>query len=855
MCEIEDRHRLILIWQANLQFHELRLIIKNMGDKAYHMNSKILFLFLSVLFSCTHEKNAISPLLNYIPKNASVIIRINDDSSFKSELKNNDFIHQISKSGVYRDIFEKTKSLEHLQPKSESILAFLELGKESFELFYATSYNPDLFQLEGVQEKSVETLGYESGSIDKYIIDGLQFFSIQMDDKIIICTSQIPLENLIRNRGGSQPDPKLEKLLKAANRGKSANIIIHNKNSNPLLGSLLKTGRKMEVSGLTDFIGLDLDAGQSHLKLSGATMANDSIKNFVSLFRDTDPLNNRTALIAPINADAVLSYTFKEYGIFAKNQQRYLDRSIIMDTLFNSVEEIGHIYMNNSKAIVLNTYSSQHLLGFLNGLAKNSIDYQGNEIIELSELLFLDNYFNPLIKNFESKYYTILENAFVFSNDTETLQTIITNFKNGATFDKTTVFKTAMELLADESNALFISNADGIGHILNDDFSDSVMGDFKNSDLSKYAFAFQIVSDAGFYHMNLVIQKFEKEIKSNTTSPLFSVQLDAEIATDPQFVTNHRTGKKEIVVQDRENNLYLISTEGKVLWKKPLNGRIQGRIQQVDIFKNGRLQMAFTTDHQFLIVDRNGEEVKPFNKTFEGADLNPLGVFDYDQKKEYRFVVVQGNKILMYDKKGEIVKGFTYTTSENPVIGTPKHFRNEKMDYLVLQEESGDLKILDRVGNTRIKVGEKIDFSENEVYFYNEKFTLTDAKGVLHQIDESGKITKTNLNLNKDHGIDATTKALVVMNGNILQIKDIKVDLDPGLYTKPKAFLLNNKIYVAVTDLQNQKIYLFDSNGAPIPNFPVFGNSIIDLDDMDNDGKLELVVKDMDNSLLVYTLY
>ena len=48
---------------------------------------------------------------------------------------------------------------------------------------------------------------------------------------------------------------------------------------------------------------------------------------------------------------------------------------------------------------------------------------------------------------------------------------------------------------------------------------------------------------------------------------------------------NHLTKKKEIVVQDYNNVLYLISSDGKILWKKQLLGPVQGKIKQVDIFK------------------------------------------------------------------------------------------------------------------------------------------------------------------------------------------------------------------------------------------------------------------------------
>ena len=78
--------------------------------------------------------------------------------------------------------------------------------------------------------------------------------------------------------------------------------------------------------------------------------------------------------------------------------------------------------------------------------------------------------------------------------------------------------------------------------------------------------------------------------------------------------------------------------------------------------------------------------------------------------------------------------------------------------------------------------------------------------------------------------------------------------MDLGVYTKPKIFYIYDKIYVSVTDIQNQKIHLYDSQAKSIPNFPVFGNSIIDLVDMDNDRKLELVAKDQENSIIVYRM-
>ena len=49
-------------------------------------------------------------------------------------------------------------------------------------------------------------------------------------------------------------------------------------------------------------------------------------------------------------------------------------------------------------------------------------------------------------------------------------------------------------------------------------------------------------------------------------------------------------------------------------------------------------------------------------------------------------------------------------------------------------------------------------------------------------------------------------------------------------------------------------MYLFDSQTKLISNFPVYGNSVITLDNIDSDKKLEFVVKGEDNSIIVYKI-
>ncbi|MBO0321624.1 ribonuclease HII [Muricauda sp. CAU 1633] len=816
------------------------------------MRYKVLFFFLTLfILSCETEVKIKDSLLDHLPPNPALVIKITNLSNFKSELKNNAFLSTTKSFPVYKSVLEKLDNLGHLSTEATCLLALYEVGKDNYDFVLIAKKSPNLFTIDDVSNKTVETLQYEGTQITKYTLDGNEVFQLPKDKEVILSSSMLLMENMVRTKGSNPVNPTLEKLYETTAPNKSGTVFM-NLSENASLFSLKDESDTDKP--FSEWISLDFTANSDEVTLNGIAMAPDSTKNFINLFKGTSPLTNKTPALAPLNAQAVVSFTFDDYQVFAKNQNTYLDRVKPVDSLFNTIEEVGIIYLNNQKVVLLNSYGTDGLFEFLDAEKASSENYQGSEIMELQNKNFLSEGFNPLVTDFESNFCAILENSFVFSEDKTSLQTIISNHNGTASFSNAPLYQTAKAPLASESSVLFVSNASGIELFAEKELTPDLFESIKEADLEDYTFAAQIVGDTDFAHLNMLVSKIEKTVQNNTVTPLFTLELDTDLAIDPQFVKNHRTNKQEIVVQDQNNVLYLISTEGKVLWTKQLEGRIQPPIQQIDIYKNGRLQLAFNTNDQFMIIDRNGDDVPPFKIDFEGGNLNPLGVFDYDGSKDYRFVITQGSKIFMYNNKAKIVSGFKFTEASSPILGAPKHFRVGNRDYLVFKLEDNTIKIMHRVGTDRIKVAEKIDFSTNEAFLYKNKITVTNKTGVLHQIDTNGKLTATNFNLNKDHGMYATSNTLVLMDDNVLSIKGKKVELDLGVYSKPKIFYIYDKIYVSVTDIQNQKIYLYDSQAEPIPNFPVYGSSLIDLTDMDNDRKLELVAKDQDNSIIVYKM-
>ncbi len=783
------------------------------------MKKLVFILLISLLtHSCINSKKRTTEITQFVPENSSIVIKINDLETFKSDIKNNDFITKLSSSTLQRDI---TKKLENLKTNNPVLVCF-ENSTNKLNYSIITKYHDSLFTIK-------ET-------------DSLNIFSKIIDSIYVGSLSKSIIDNLNVNENLA-----FETLYETTNSNSTFSVFMNSKSSNRL-GNAIFPG---EITFFSNWMSLDTEVTPDQILLNGIVTTNDTIKQLISIFKNTIPQENTIQQIAPSLSNGFLSFTYDDFDMFRKNLNEYhlqtIDSSYYSE-LFHTINEVGEVNLDNNSFVVLKSIDAFATKEALQDHQNVVSTFRNVNILEFSNPTLFNNTFSPLISSQNISYYSVLDDFFVFANSETTLQDIISNFKNGTTLSNNTVFKNCLRSLSDESSLMIIKNSGQLKQMMslvfNEDFTDLKLKDYKIS-------ALQFVQDDSFLHVNGVIQKNKSRTEQNSISEEFNVVLDADLLMQPHFVINHRTKQKEIVAQDVNNNLYLISNIGKVLWKKRLNGNILGNIQQVDLYKNGRLQLAFTTPKRIYILDRNGKDVSPFPLKFNDEITQPLSIFDYDNTKNYRFLIVQNNELLMLDKKGKTVRGFNYKKSNNNIVTQPKHFRLQGKDYIVFGT-GNKMKILNRQGHNRITVKENIAFSKNDIYLYKDKFTTTNANGELIQVNLRGNVSKQSLGLDRNHFMDATSKTLVALSENNLNIKLKNYELDFGNYTAPKIFYLNDKIYITITDLQTQKVYLFDSQARLLKNFPVYGNSLIDFANIDKDNKLEFVVKGESNSIIVY---
>ena len=431
----------------------------------------------------------------------------------------------------------------------------------------------------------------------------------------------------------------------------------------------------------------------------------------------------------------------------------------------------------------------------------------------------------------------------VFSDFEKTLKQFINDNLNKNTLKSNSNF-----------NELF-SSISSFNTLNNNYFSGSNYNFFKELNLlnTKNDFtenSFQLVQGNGIIHFNAIISKGKNVDDNLKLSKLFDVEIDEEIVMNPHFVKNHITKKLDIVVQDAKNNLYLISKDGKVTWKKKIDQPILGKISQIDIYKNGRLQLVFNTKNKIYVLDRNGNNVKQFPKTFNDPITQPMAVFDYDNNKNYRLLITQGNELLMYDKNWKKVNGFKYKKSSNAITSKPKHFRILNKDLIVFKV-GNKIKILNRKGRERININDDINFSNQNIFEYNNKLISTTADQKLVQIDVNGVVNLSSL---KNLTLNSDGSNLVVLNENSIKLSSNIVSIPFANYGSPRLSNINGDLIITIYDNQNNKSYLFNKKLILDTSFPIYSLIPMEIGDMNSDKKVEIIISNKNKFISCYTI-
>ncbi len=334
----------------------------------------------------------------------------------------------------------------------------------------------------------------------------------------------------------------------------------------------------------------------------------------------------------------------------------------------------------------------------------------------------------------------------------------------------------------------------------------------------------------------------QKTTDSTTASSLWSFDADSSIVTKVNLFTNHLTQENELCFQDKQKQLYLISSTGNLIWKKKLNETIQSDIYTVDIFKNEKFQLLFNTENYLHLLDRNGNYVQGYPVKLPSKATSNLTLLDYDKNKDYRiFIACADRRIYNYSLYGIKTEGYTPLKTDAIVELPIFYSKVGQSDYLTTVDAMGKIYVFSRKGEGRIDFknkaitglthffvlpGNTLDNSKL-VYIDNKnnvlnKISLTDKKELLKLGDELSGF-KTNFDLVND---DPQTDVLVYGDGafygyDLFSSKLIEYFSNSSVYDHVQPISTSSHNYLLAFDKIGQKIDVITKEGKlnfTIPN-------------------------------------
>ena len=535
-------------------------------------------------------------------------------------------------------------------------------------------------------------------------------------------------------------------------------IINSNLTSKNLISQLDKINDDTEL-----LIGLYDYNNTTHYNIIGREIHNDSLRNLEFSFENIDIITSNSNYKPKVNNDLFVQK-------FKKINQTNTNFSIALDSL-KTKEFFKRVFKNEVNIsdgnLILNIDASNNLI-YINGVVDNySLNSNSNykkiaveEIIENEEKLYFD-----------------------FKNDLLTDYDIIT------------------------------TNQENKFDFFQLDSTDAVLDLYK---------IFQLKEGNNLASINGIISNYKDDSKNSEIELKFETSISNEIILGPLIVKNHTNNKNEVFIQDSENIIYLINDNGQIEWTKKINDRVIDEVNQIDSYKNGRLQYVFATQNSLHMIDRKGRDVGKFPLKFNDQITKPVSVFDYDNNKNYRLLITQNDELFMFDSKGNRVRGFDYN-KKSKIITKPKHFRISNKDIIVFKT-SDDLKILNRRGKVRIKINEDHNYSKDEIFQYQNSLLTTTVNNKIVKIDMKGN-SKELSSMSFDGKYVSDKKTIYTLQKNILSNSKKNIEIQFGKYENFSAISDKKNTLLNIYDSQNNKLYLFDDEINTVKGFPILADA------------------------------
>jgi len=859
-----------------------------------------------------------------IPANTVGFLSTNNFHQLSSTLRNHNsiwtnFLTYKKMESVNQHI-EMIDSLSRIYPGVDALIKgrlIISLNRtaNNFSLLFAVS-SPEHNATEQLLKlfstpSEIEKRKFENVTIydivfnDPKLLEKLSFY--EHGGLLVFSPDKELLENSVRfmNSGKIITDnPGLKRLYTTTGKDANANIYINYPEAEKFTDKILRPEDAAFLHSFADWSAFDMDIKEDYFSLNGFTGTRDTLFQYLDLFKNQEAKSSSILEIIPANVEFFQLFTFSDNPTFLKKIKEHsftgnhliVDRDLINHEVDIQSEmreiiagECGRLSVpGNYKYFIIKTKGKGLTVNAIKGWLHKLKDIEDNDLSSIESTYKIDRvnevkvYKSPVLNlpaqvfgklsgpgNYQ--YFTFSGNNMVFGESGEALKEFAYQNILGKTITADEYFKEMSNHFSSKSNVFLYANPS----LLSGPISSALLPETAlkiNQNLENWkrfdAFSFQSTSAEDLHYFHVFVH-FSHHLRKYVNT-VWQRKLESGCSFKPAIVINHNTNEKEIFVQDKTDNIYLISNAGSILWRLHIDGPILGEVKQIDFYRNGKLQYLFNTKNKIYLLDRNGNNVESYPVSLRSPATTGLSLFDYDNNGEYRiFVPVEDLNIYLYDKYGKIISGWRFRGTDHPVNQPVSYLRSGSKDYIIARDLNR-IYLLDRRGKHRVKISKHIEYSQNNpLYFIKNQIFATDTSGSVFKIELNKNVDKLfETNSGADHyfipsDLDNNRKTeFVFASNNKLIVYDYfgkvifsekfpeKISFPPVIYE----FSRNDK-KIGVVIGKSNKIYLYNNDGSLYNGFPLQGSGMFSISSFPQlKARFNLIVGNNDNFLYNYSV-
>jgi hypothetical protein len=891
---------------------------------------------LAAFFYLNFIKENNRPAIEAVPNDAAIIFEIHNIqktwASFYatdvwSDLKKNEAMSMINTFINSADsIVKENSAVQNMLVDNRTIVSFhVNNGVKCSMLFVAETGSYDDINgflkwiTKATNGKSIKRI-FDKETVYE-IIDEQQkpLCTIAFYDKLLMLSMDGTLvEESIRKLkyNYSQTGKGLEKAKSIADIGSDMNVYINYQQLPLFLDLFSKDAYKgfyQYVKAFANWSLLNLDFEKEHISISGVTYTDDSLFQFLDLFKTQAPIENDWSALLPENTAYAMQLNFSNYTQFNSDLNEYLQNTSKLDGYIryaDSIEERYNIEVTDKiaaqidKGAVLAIHEGNGtevkqqvfaLVTFKNNTEVQRLFNSYTQAIEQrgeadSVVSFINNiaikrlplgnifklFYGHMFESLESPFYVLKDDVFIMANSIATLKLILDELKSGNSLSANESFQLHRKASLGAHNvSLFINPSKCFQLPLvycNDEFISALNRyafDFKKFEFAEIQFA-NASNNSFFTNINI---KFNPSFKEET-QVLWLSKLDTTFEMQPVILYNSELKQSCILVQDVLNTVYFINNSGSILWRNKLSGKINSQVFEVDANKNGEISYLFSTTKQACLINASGNNIVGYPIRFPGTATAGINVFDFYNDSNFNFFVpLENNKAMGYQLNGKPIQGWNPKQLEAKITTKLSSFTLHSGSYLCASANNKQLFIYGLTNNQPKQVVQNVSSRFPAYVFSHDTVSAsiwyTDTTGNIVQIAIDAQLSYTIKQIIVSSLSDIYHSVIQVTNGfwilaarkdgfdvyNQIGNKMMTENYKDSITTLPFfTYSKDNTPMLGFTQQMLGKVNCFDMNGKQFSSLPLDGITPFATGDFLRNNTNYLLCGDRTNNLMMYRL-